>query len=148
MGRDEKERLARDAAGTGPHVPLGVRLFRMHELQDWRVAKGEPDIRGWEVRTISGTPIGKIVDLLVDPTRGEVVMLEIRLEEGGNDHTLAPIRAAQFDRANRIVNLDSGDVQSPSAPSLTDTETHKSLADTLPRPRRVVLPETPEHPRP
>ena len=147
MGRDEKERLARDAAGTGPHVPLGVRLFRMHELKDWQVARGEPDIRGWDVRTISGKSIGKIVDLLVDPTRGEVVMLEIRLDESGNDHTLAPIRAAQFDRANRIVNLDSSDVQTPAAPSLTETETHKSLAATLPRPRRVVMPETPGQPR-
>ncbi len=148
MGRDEKERLARDAAGIGPHVPLGVRLFRMHELKDWRVAKGEPDVRGWDVKTIAGKSIGKIVDLLVDPTRGEVVMLEIRLDEGGNDHTLAPIRAAQFDRANKVVNLDSSDVQSPSAPSLTETETHKSLAATLPRPRRVVIPETPDQPRP
>lgn len=147
MGHKDKERLARDAAGIGPHVPLGVRLFRIHELKDWKVAEGEPDVRGWSVMTISGRPIGKIVDLLVDPSRGEVVMLEIRLEENG-EHTLAPIRAAQFDRANKIVNLDSGDVQSTSAPSLVSTETHTSLGDTLPRPRKLVIPETPEQPRP
>lgn len=110
----------RDAAGTGPHIPQGVRLFRLHELKDWSVADGEPDIRGWEVRTVSGRLIGKITDLCVDPSRGEVVLLDIDLD-GTDRHTLAPIRAAQIDRANKVVRIDSGDVPYAAIPSLART---------------------------
>lgn len=115
MGRSEKQRLARDAAGVGPHIPQGVRLFPLRELGGWQVADGEPDVRGWEVKTISGREIGTIADLLVDPSRGEVVMLDVDLA-GTDRHTLAPIRAVQIDRSRRVVNIDSGDLEQP--PSL------------------------------
>jgi hypothetical protein len=117
MGRADKERLARDAAGVGPHVPQGVRLYRISELRDWQIASGEPDIRGWDVRTISGREIGTVKDLLVDPSRGEVVLLDIDLA-GQDRHTLAPIRAAQLDRARETVHLDSADVEQ-GIPSLS-----------------------------
>lgn len=109
MNRKEKERLARDAAGTGPHIPQGVRLYRLEELDGWDVADGEADVRGWEVQTISGKLIGKVSDLLVDTTRGEVVLFDVDLAET-NRHTLAPARAAQIDRPNKVVRLDSSDV--------------------------------------
>jgi hypothetical protein len=84
-------------------------LHRLDELKGWDVADGEADVRGWEVRTISGRVIGKITDLLVDTTRGEVVLFDIDLADTSR-HTLAPARAAQIDRANKVVRLDSGDV--------------------------------------
>lgn len=120
MSRADKERAARDAAGTGPHIPQGVRLYRLHELKDWHVADGEPDIRGWEVKTLSGRLIGKVSDLCVDPSRGEVVLLDVDLD-GTDRHTLAPIRAAQLDRARKVVLIDSGDI--PEPPSLARSGT-------------------------
>jgi hypothetical protein len=109
--------MERDAAGRGPHIPQGVRLYRLHELEDWEVADGEPDVRGWEVRTISDRLLGKVKDLLVDPSRNEVVLLDVDLEDSSR-HTLAPVRAAQIDRDAKVVRLDSADLETEAVPSL------------------------------
>ena len=57
----------RDAAGIGPYARDAERLVRLSDLGKWDVAEGEPDIRGWEVRTIGGRELGKVKELLVDP---------------------------------------------------------------------------------
>jgi sporulation protein YlmC with PRC-barrel domain len=104
-----KRDSARDRAGTGPDPDRGVRLVSIDRLKDFEIGQGEPDIRGWEVRTLSGRQLGDVKDLLVDPEAGEVVMLEI--ESAQDDRrTLAPIRAAQIDRDRRCIVIDSGEV--------------------------------------
>ena len=107
--RTERER--RDQAGIGPDAESSRRhgLTPMHELSDFRFADGEPDIRGWNVRTVSGHEIGEIEELLVDAERGEVVMLEVGLREGGT-HAEVPIRSVKLDRRNQAVIVDSGDL--------------------------------------
>lgn len=120
MHRNERHdaALARDAAGIGPHARPGIRLASLRELDDYRVAEGDADVRGWEVRTVGGREIGKVADMLVDPDAGEVVMLDVDLA-GTDRHTLAPVRAAQVDRARRVVVLDTADLQDLDAvPSL------------------------------
>jgi sporulation protein YlmC with PRC-barrel domain len=107
MARDRDVR--EDAAGTGPQPDRGVRLMPMGELRDFRIAKGEPDVRGWEVRTLSGRSIGRVDDLLVDPEAGEVVMLDIDIDDADR-HAVAPLRVAQLDRDRKIVILDSAEV--------------------------------------
>jgi sporulation protein YlmC with PRC-barrel domain len=100
----------RDRAGQGPDPDRGVRLVSIDRLRDFRIAKDDPDIRGWEVRTLSGRQIGQVRDLLVDPEAGEVVMMEIELANDDR-RTLAPIRAAQIDRDRNCVVIDSADVE-------------------------------------
>jgi hypothetical protein len=78
MAHDERDRR-RDAAGIGPYARDAERLVRLHDMGAWNVAEGEPDIRGWEVRTIGGRELGKITELLIDPDAGEVVMLDVDL---------------------------------------------------------------------
>jgi hypothetical protein len=110
--------LTRDAAGIGPHARPGVQLVSLRELDHFHVAEGDADVRGWEVRTVGGRELGKVADLLVDPTANEVVMLDVDLH-GTDRHTLAPVRAAQLDRTRRVVTLDSADLQDAQAvPSL------------------------------
>lgn len=99
----------RDRAGHGPDPDRGVRLVSIDRLRDFRIADDDPDIRGWEVRTLSGRQLGDVKDLLVDPEAGEVVMMEIELA-GDDRRTLAPIRAAQIDRERRCVVIDSAEV--------------------------------------
>src|SRR5919199_4689523 len=108
--RIEADRARRDRAGVGPSARTSVRLVPLKELDSWKIAEGEPDVRGWEVRTVSGRDIGEIDDVLVDPEAREVVMLDIDLR-GTDRHTLAPIRAVQLDRARRVAIIDSADLR-------------------------------------
>jgi hypothetical protein len=117
MATKDKGRGRSDAAGVGPYVRKGVRLVRLSELGSYKVAEGEPDIRGWEVRTISGRLLGEVVELLVDTEAGEVVMLDIDVRNSGR-HSFAPLRAAMIDRTARVVRLDTGDLRDEELPSL------------------------------
>jgi hypothetical protein len=118
MANKDKGRGRSDAAGVGPYVRKDVRLLRLSELRSYTVAEGEPDIRGWEVRTISGRQLGEVAELLVDADAGEVVMLDIDVRNNGR-HSFAPVRAAMIDRMARVVRLDTGDLQDEELPSLT-----------------------------
>ncbi len=44
-------------------------LVKLSDAGDLRVAEGNEDIRGWEVRGSDGDKVGKVKDLLVDPTQ-------------------------------------------------------------------------------
>src|SRR5690606_14397505 len=79
MARDD--RMKEDHAGIGPEPGSTDRLHRLSESQHYRIAGGEPDIRGWEVRTLTGSHLGEVEDLLIDPHRGEVVMLDVDLND-------------------------------------------------------------------
>jgi PRC-barrel domain len=120
MANKDKGRGRSDAAGVGPYVRKDVRLVRLSELQSYKVADGEPDIRGWEVRTISGRQLGEVAELLVDTDAGEVVMLDIDVRNSGR-HSFAPVRAAMIDRTARVIRLDTGDLQEEDLPSLATT---------------------------
>jgi sporulation protein YlmC with PRC-barrel domain len=106
MADRHANRGLRDEAGVGPNPNDARRLVPLKELDDYRVADGEPDIRGWNVYTATGREIGDIEDLLVDTDMGEVVMVDIDLKRDDR-HTLAPIKAAWIDRPNRRVVLNT-----------------------------------------
>lgn len=107
MARDTSRR---DSAGVGPDPKLTGRLTRMKDMRDFKIASGEPDIRGWEVRTLSGSEVGKVDDLLIDPHRGEVVMVDIDLKDS-NQRVNVPIRTVQIDRTRNCIIVDSGEVR-------------------------------------
>jgi sporulation protein YlmC with PRC-barrel domain len=130
MAKKDRGRCRADAAGVGPYVRKGVRLVRLSELGKYRVADGEPDVRGWEVRTISGRLLGEVDDLLVDAEAGEVVMLDIDVKNGGR-HSFAPVRAAMIDQASRLVRLDTGDLRDEELPSLGSTGSGEEDARTF-----------------
>jgi sporulation protein YlmC with PRC-barrel domain len=108
MGR-RKDRSERDRAGVGPEPDVSRQLIPLDKLDGFDFADGEPDIRGWDVVTLNGRELGEVEDVLVDPNRREVVMLDVELREGGV-HAEVPIRAVQLDRDRKIVVLDSGDL--------------------------------------
>jgi uncharacterized protein (TIGR02271 family) len=88
------------AAGSGGH------LSRLSELDDFQVADGHPDIRGWDVKSADGTRIGKVDELVVDTQAMRVRYLDVELDrsvrelardattpgdQSGDDHILLPI---------------------------------------------------------
>jgi len=91
------QRGLRDEAGVGPEPAPAARLESLSKLRDYKIASGEPDIRGWSVYTSTGREIGEIDDLLIDASNNEVVMLDIDLKRDGR-HAVAPIKAAWIDR--------------------------------------------------
>ena len=105
---EHNERHVRDAAGVGPYAKERERLVALSSLDSWKVSEGDPDIRGWEVRTVSGRQLGVVSDLLIDSDAGEVVMLDVDLP-GTDRHTFVPIRVVQIDRVRRLALMDSAD---------------------------------------
>ena len=99
----------RDAAGVGPYARDAEQLVPLGELGSWDVAEGEPDIRGWEVRTVGGRDLGKVKELLIDPDAREVVMLDVDLS-GTDQHARVPLRLVEIDRPRRVVRMDSADL--------------------------------------
>jgi uncharacterized protein (TIGR02271 family) len=53
-------------ARTHTHLNLGEQLKPMSELPDYKVEPGDPDPRGWTVRTPDGRVAGRVEDLVVD----------------------------------------------------------------------------------
>jgi len=77
------------------------RLARLDELKGFQVAEGDPDIRGWEVRTPDDRKIGKVDELIVDPVERRVRYMEVKVDRKVLDidddrHILIPIGTARL----------------------------------------------------
>lgn len=101
------------------------RLYNLEEI-DFEAEGGKPDVRGWEVKSVSGNIIGKVDRLLVSKESGRVAYLDIDVddalvEEGYNlgidndinneneDHLLVPIglmKINEDDRSVRAADID------------------------------------------
>ena len=57
-------------------------LFRLENMDDWKVHHDDTDIRGYECYTVDGKRIGEVENLLVDKSIEKVRYVEIELEEG------------------------------------------------------------------
>jgi uncharacterized protein (TIGR02271 family) len=88
------------------------RIVSLDDLEDFEVAEGEPDVRGWEVLSADGQRIGEVDQLLVDTTAMKVRYLDVDLENDliGTDedrHALIPIGFARLDEDNDQVFVDN-----------------------------------------
>ena len=126
MAKQEPQR-GRDAAGIGPYAREGERLVPLNQMRGWNVVDGEADIRSWEVKTLSGKLLGSVRELLVDPKKGEVVMLDVDLAGSGR-HAYVPIRVVEIDRTRRIVRADSGDLEEHDLSSDRTRLSHEELS--------------------
>ena len=94
------------AGVTGANAHLG----RLNDLDEFKVADGYPDIRGWEVKTGDGQKLGKVGDLIVDTQAMRVRYLDVELDRSVGQmardaatpgdqegHTLLPIGNVQLD---------------------------------------------------
>lgn len=111
----------RDAAGVGPYAREAERLVPLGELGSWDVAEGEPDIRGWEVRTVGGRDLGKVKELLIDPDAREVVMIDVDLT-GSDQRARVPLRLVEIDRPRRLLRMDSADLTPGKQEALAESK--------------------------
>ena len=78
-----------------------LRLARLEELKGFQIAEGDPDIRGWEVRTPDDRKVGKVEELIVDPIERRVRYMEVKVDRKALDidddrHILIPIGTARL----------------------------------------------------
>jgi photosynthetic reaction center H subunit len=85
-------------------------LARLDELNDFEIADGEPDIRGWTVKTADGEEIGKVDNLIADPVAREVRYLEVKVKHellatNADEHVIIPIGLARLNDDDDVVML-------------------------------------------
>ena len=81
-----------------------IKHRRLQELDrsDFEIVKGEPDIRGWDVKTTTGKKIGEVEDLIIDAQQKKVRYMVVDLDDNDLklDHRkiLLPIGLAELDK--------------------------------------------------
>jgi hypothetical protein len=80
-------------------------LVHSKELDGFRLPDGDPDPRGWDVRSADGKKLGKVHDLLVESGSARVRYLEVAVDKdvaknGGREWALIPIGTARLDDDN------------------------------------------------
>lgn len=88
------------------------RVVPLDQLDDFEIADGDPDIRGWDVHSADGRKIGEVDDLLVDRLAMKVRYLDVDLDDevdraGEDRHILVPIGYARLDEDDDRVVVDS-----------------------------------------
>jgi photosynthetic reaction center H subunit len=88
----------------------GVRIAPLSELDDFEVAEGYPDIRGWRVASADGEEVGKVRDLLIDVDQMRTRYLDVRLTKElaaspGERDVLVPVGTAQVVEGKDVVRV-------------------------------------------
>lgn len=103
------------------HDPRGSTpspLAHLSQMDDYEIADGEPDIRGWDIRSMDGRKIGEVDDLLVDTATLKVRYVEMKLDDDlvsddDHRHFVVPIGTARLDvdEDEVLVNLRADDLR-------------------------------------
>jgi sporulation protein YlmC with PRC-barrel domain len=128
MKSHDKEPSMSDRDVTRP------RLMHLKDADDLQVAKGEPDIRGWDLRTMDGQRIGTVEDLVIDTEVMRVRYIEGKLElsEGGTETertVLIPIADARLAEEDDDVLVDYSSIAARQMP-VHDRQSLSTLTDT------------------
>ena len=88
-------------------------LGRLSDFDDYEVADGSLDVRGWDVIGSDGVKYGEVENLIVDPQEMRARYLEVELNkdltpDDEERHLLVPIGMASLDEENDRVYL--GDI--------------------------------------
>jgi hypothetical protein len=88
----------------------GSRLAPLGEVDDFEVAEGYPDVRGWRVDAADGTEIGKVHELLVDLDAMRTRYLDVRLTSEvaaapEDRDVLVPIGAASIEQGHDVIRI-------------------------------------------
>lgn len=108
---DSERKLREDKRAADAAAGRGGSLARLDELDNYKVADGDADIRGWEVRMQDGRKVGKVDELIVDTAALKARYIEVKMEPdftGTDDDrwALIPIGTAQLDEKEDEVIID------------------------------------------
>lgn len=93
------------------------RLLPLSEADEYMVREGDPDVRGWRVRSGDGATVGAVDDLIIDTQARRVRYLRVRLGDGsgGGEHVLLPIGLATLHPESDEVSVPNVTVASISS---------------------------------
>lgn len=129
MDRNEHTRVdatvtPKDDAGREKSGRRTPQLLHLNDADDYEVAKGEPDIRGWDVKSSDGQKLGKVEDLLVDTEVMSVRYVEVKLTDKiakadaeKQEYVLVPVGAARLDDEHDDVLVDLSAAHIPGLPA-------------------------------
>jgi sporulation protein YlmC with PRC-barrel domain len=86
---------------------------RLQELDrsDFEIVEGEPDIRGWDVKSSNGKKIGEVEELILDAQKKKVRYMVVDLDDNELDlddrRVVIPIGLAELDKEDDDVLLRS-----------------------------------------
>jgi len=88
----------------------GVRIAPLGALDDFQVAQGYPDVRGWKVFSSDGQEVGKVHELLIDVDNLRTRYLDVRLAQAiaatpGDRDVLVPIGTAHIVDDENVVRV-------------------------------------------
>src|SRR5439155_20594851 len=88
----------------------GVRIAPLGELDDFEVAQGYPDVRGWKVLSSDGQEVGAVHELLIDVDNLRTRYLDVRLTKElaatpGDRDVLVPVGTANVDDDKNLVRV-------------------------------------------
>jgi sporulation protein YlmC with PRC-barrel domain len=84
------------------------RIVPMREAKDFKISKGDPDVRGWNVFGADGERVGKVAELLVDPAALKIRYLAIDVADDlyllkEDRHVLVPLERVELkERGNDV----------------------------------------------
>lgn len=84
-------------------------LFKLTELDDYKVSGDDPDVRGWPILDRDRNEFGRVEELIVDPEKEKVRYLDVvphtqQSVDEGDLHMLIPVGAARIiDDENKVI---------------------------------------------
>ena len=111
----------RDRVSTRTDASSGSTLVHTRDLDKFEFPKGQPDPRGWDVRSADGTKLGRVEDLLFDTAERRIRYIEVALakdiaKNAARDYALVPIGQARLDDADDDVIVDLSGTDLAGAP--------------------------------
>lgn len=108
---DSERKMREDRGAADAAAARGGSLARLDELDNYKVADGDADIRGWDVRMEDGRKVGKVDELIVDTAALKARYIEVKMKKeftGSDDDrwALIPIGTAQLDEKEDEVIID------------------------------------------
>lgn len=99
-----------DHAGTAFEPGEGPSVVPLKDAKDFRLAKGAPNLKGWNVYGADNEKVGTVHQMLVDPVAMKVRYLDVDLDDGVSGepdrHVLVPIGYARLDADHDRVLVD------------------------------------------
>ena len=111
---DQLDRPREERPDSGQPAGPDGQLVELRQLDDYVIAEGDPDIRGWEVKTAAGLgdrTVGYVEDLIVDRDTLRVRYVLVCLDKDAVATTrdrriLVPVGVGRLDEHNDQVRLD------------------------------------------